>query len=204
MEIIGNRIKLKPIKLEDVYQMRNWGTHKNPLLFDYNLPPWTDWELEEWYKYKTGSIRSKYYSVFNEEDKLIGYIGIKNIRRFFKQATLGIVIDPNYVNMGYGTEIIQTYLYYFFNEMNMKTMYLEVAKFNKRAMKCYEKCGFSVVTMYSDEFFDQNLNLEDPYYLDEKSSFVIKNGKIYNYIYKMKIDRKTYLKEREGNIEVNQ
>ena len=103
--------------------MRNWGTHKNTLLFDYNLPPLTDNELEEWYKYKTGSIRKKYYSVFNEEDKLIGYIGIKNIRRIFKEATLGIVLDPNYVNMNYGTEIIKTYLDYFFNEMKMKTMY---------------------------------------------------------------------------------
>ena len=203
MDIIGNRIKLKPIELADVYQMKNWGTHENTLLFDYNLPPWTDDELEEWYKYKTNSITKKYYSIFNEEDRLIGYIGIKNIKRILKKATLGIVLDPNYVNRGYGTEIIQTYLDYFFNEMNMKTMYLEVAKFNKRAMKCYKKCGFSVVTMYSDEFFDQNLNLEDPYYLEEKSSFVIKNGKIYNYIYKMKIDRKTYLKEREGNTEVN-
>ena len=197
MEIIGNRIRIKPIKLDDVYEMKNWGYHKNTLLFDYNLSELTDDELRQWYKYKTRGFNRIYYSVFNEVNILIGYLGIKNIRRILREATLGIVLDPNYVNMGYGTEIILNYLDYFFNNMNMKTMYLEVAKFNKRAIKCYEKSGFTIIDMYLDRFFDQNLNLEDPYYLKEKSSFVIEKGKIYNYIYMMKIDKKTYLKERE-------
>ncbi len=65
----------------------------------------------------------------------------------------------------------------------MKIMYLEVAKFNKRAMRCYEKSGFSTVDMYLDRFFNQNLDLKDPYYLEESSSFVIRDGKVYNYIY---------------------
>lgn len=197
MEIIGDRVKLKPIKLEDVYQMKNWGIHENTLLFDYNLPSLTHKEIEEWYRYKTSSIRRKYYSIFNDKNKLIGYLGIKNIRRILREATLGIVLDPNYVNMGYGTEGISTFLDYYFNKMNMRIMYLEVAKFNKRAIKCYEKSGFSVIDVYLDEFFDQSLSLKDPYYLNEKSSFVIDDGKIYNYIYKMKIDKKTYFKERE-------
>ena len=187
VEIIGDRIRIKPIKLEDVYQMKNWGYHKNPLLSDYNLLEMTDEELKLWYKYKKRGFNQIYYSVFNEVDILIGYLGIKNIRRIWKEATLGIVLDPNYINMGYGTEIITNYLDYFFEELNMKTMYLEVAKFNKRAMRCYEKCGFSTVDMYLDKFFNQNLDLESPYYLEESSSFVLRDGRLYNYIYVMKV-----------------
>ena len=123
MDIIGNRISLKPIQLKHVYQMKNWGLHKNTLLFDYNLPSLTDEEIEEWYEYKTASIRRKYYSIFNEQNILIGYLGIKNIRRILREATLGIVLDPNYVNMGYGTEGIVTFLDYYFNKMNMRIMY---------------------------------------------------------------------------------
>ena len=196
VEIIGDRIRIKPIELEDVYQMRNWGFHKNSLLFDYNLPELTDNELKQWHRYKTRGFNKVYYSVFNEVNILIGYLGIKNIRRILREATLGIVVDPNYVNMGYGTEIISCFLDYFFNDINMRTMYLEVAKFNKRAIRCYEKSGFSAVDMYLDRFFNQNLSLEDPYYLEEQSAFVIKGGKIYNYIYKMKIDKSAYLNVR--------
>lgn len=195
MEIRGERITIVPIKLKDAYSMMNWGEHENPLLFDYNLPPLTDKEIQEWYYFKTLGNNKRYYSVFNEENQFIGYMGIKNIRRIRKKATLGIVFDPNYVNQGYGTEGIIAYLNYFFNEMRMKTLYLEVAKFNKRAIQCYEKSGFKVIDVYLEEFFNQTIDLDSPYFLKEKSSFVIDDGKVYNYIYKMKIDKRTYLKE---------
>ncbi|NMB26607.1 MAG: GNAT family N-acetyltransferase [Tissierellia bacterium] len=195
MEIKGKRITITPIELKDAYSMKKWGRHKNPLLFDYNLPSLTDEEIKEWYRFKTRGNNKKYYSVFNEQNRFIGYMGIKNIRKILSQATFGIVFDPNYVNQGYGTEAIIAYLYYFFNEMKMRTLYLEVAKFNKRAIQCYEKSGFKVVDVYLEEFFDQKIDLENPYFLEEKSSFVIEDGKVYNYIYKMKIDKKTFLKE---------
>ena len=85
----------------------------------------------------------------------------------------------------------------YFNVMNMKKLYLEVAKFNKRAIRCYEKCGFKIVDSYLGEFHDQYIDKNNPYYLREESSFVIIDEKIYNYIYKMKVDKKSYLKERD-------
>jgi RimJ/RimL family protein N-acetyltransferase len=155
-----------------------------------------DSELHGWYNIKTFGRSKEYYGVTNKEGKLVGYMGIKNIKKIKKEATLGIVFDPNHINKGYGTEAITTYLNYYFNEMKMKTLLLEVAKFNKRALRCYEKSGFVVIDVYLDKFFNQDMDLTDPYYLQEKSSFVIKGGKIYNYIYKMKVDRKSFLKER--------
>lgn len=198
MKIKGERITITPIKLEDTFFLKEWGVHENPLLADYNLPELTIGELEAWYYSKIRKSNNKYFSVFNEKNRFIGYLGIKNIRKILKDSILGIVFDPNYVNKGYGTEAIITFLDYYFNEMNMKRLYLEVARFNKRAMRCYEKCGFKIINSYLAEFFDQYLDMNSPYYVNEESSFVIKNKKIYNYIYKMKIDKASYLKEREG------
>ncbi|CCQ92853.1 conserved hypothetical protein [[Clostridium] ultunense Esp] len=197
MEITGKRIRISPLKLEDAFFMKNWGTHENPLLSDYNLPSLSDEEIRKWYNYKTGEKNRKYYSVFNEGNRFIGYMGIKKIRRIFRDALLGIVFDPNYVNQGYGTEAITAFLEYYFNEMKMKKLYLEVVQFNKRALRCYEKSGFKIIDRYLDEFFDQRIDLIDPYFISEKSSFVIEGGKVYNYIYKMKVDKNTYLKARE-------
>lgn len=197
MELKGERVTITPIKLEDTFLLKEWGTHENPLLGDYNLPEISMKDLESWYYQKTRRSNNKYFSVFNEENRFIGYMGIKNIRKIFKDSVLGIVFDPNYINKGYGTEAILTFLDYYFNEMNMKRLYLEVAKFNKRAMRCYEKCGFEVVDSYLCEFFDQSIDRNNPYFVKEESSFVIKNKKIYNYIYKMKIDKESYLKKRD-------
>lgn len=192
MKIRGERVIITPMKLKDVYSMRDWGKHDNPLFFDYNLPPLTREEVEEWYSYKVEKSNNRYYAVFNKGGSFIGYIGIKRIRKLWRDAVLGIVLDPNHIDQGYGTEILSNYLEYYFNEMDMKTMYLEVAKFNKRARRCYSKIGFYIVDEYLSLFFDQAIDRKNQYFKEETSSFEIAHGKIYNYIYKMRIDRKTY------------
>ena len=197
MEIKGERIIIDKLKLEDVYEMRTWGFHENPLIEDYNFPPMNDDEIKSWYRRKTRTIYNKYYSIKDRDGKLIGYMGIKDIKRFRRQSTLGIVMDPSNIDKGYGTETLETFLNYYFTEMKMKSMLLEVAEFNKRAYRVYEKMGFRPIGYYLDEFFDSNLDLTNSYYLEEKSSFVIKEEKIYNYIYKMKVTKKRFMELRK-------
>lgn len=193
MKIQGKRISISQLKLEDVYEMENWGFHKNPLMEDYNFPSMNNYEMKMWYKRKTNKKDSKYYNIKNEEDILIGYIGIRNIKIFRKISTLGIVLDSDFIDRGYGTETLITFLKYYFNEMKMNSMVLEVSEFNKRAYRVYEKIGFKTIEHYLGEFFDSNLDLTDSYYLEEKSSFEIRHNKIYTYINKMKLKKKDFI-----------
>ncbi len=197
LEVKGKRIIIKDLHLEDVYEMRNWGNHENPLIEDYNFPPMNDREIKIWYTMKAKRLFNKYYGIRNEEGNVIGYMGIKDIGIIKRESTLGIVLDPNHVNKGYGTEILDTFLRYYFIEMKMRKMILEVAEFNKRAYRVYEKIGFKPVGYYLDEFFDSGLDLSNPYYLEEKSSFVIADEKIYNYIYKMILTKKKFFELRK-------
>lgn len=192
MNIQGERIIIKPLKVEDVFHMRHWGYHDNPLLGDYNFPIMTDAGIRKWYQIKTKSFFDRYYGVTNEDKRLIGYLGIKKIKFIKRESTLGIVFDPDYMNMGYGTETLKHFLSHYFNEMKMKKMYLEVAEFNKRAYTLYEKMGFKPVGYYLDEFFDSKLDLHSSYYLEAKSCFVITEKKIYNYIYEMRLDKQDF------------
>ena len=193
MKVVHNRIIIRPLELKDVFEMRNWGYHEDPLLEDYNFPEMKDKEIKKWYKYKTDSFFNRYYAVLNENNRLIGYLGIKSIKFIRRESTLGIVFDPNYVSKGYGTEALREFLDYYFNQMNMKKMYLEVAEFNKRAFKLYEKMGFKTVGYYLDEFHNQKLDLNNSYYLQNKSCFVLYNKRIYNYIYKMRLKKEDFI-----------
>lgn len=192
MKILGNRIIIRPLELKDVFSMRNWGYHDNPLLSDYNFPNMSDMQIKKWYKYKTNSFFNKYYGVLNKDSRLIGYLGIKDIKYLRRESTLGIVFDPSYVDKGYGSESLREFLKYYFNHIKMKRIYLEVAEFNQRAYKVYEKMGFKSAGYYLDEFHDQGLDLNNRYYLDTKSCFVIGDKKIYNYIYRMKLDKEDF------------
>lgn len=193
MKISGEKVTIRPLELKDVFEMRNWGYHGNPLLSDYNFPLMNDRQIKKWYNYKTNTFFNKYYGVFSKSQKLIGYLGIKDIRFIRRESTLGIVFDPNYIDQGYGTETLKEYLNYYFNEMKMKKMYLEVAEFNQRALRLYRKMGFKSIGYYLDEFHDQKMDLDNRYYLQNKSCFVIHEERIYNYIYRMKLDKEEFM-----------
>ena len=196
LEIKGERITIRRLEIKDVFHMRKWGKHKNPLLEDYNFPTMSDRGIKNWYKRKVSSIFNKYYGIRNEDQELIGYMGIKDIKYIRKISTLGIVLDANHMNKGYGTEILDNFLQYYFTEMKMRKMILEVAEFNKRAYAVYKKIGFKPCGYYLDEFFNSKLDLNNPYYLKEKSSFVIDGETIYNYIYKMTLSKDRFFNKR--------
>lgn len=192
MEIRGEKIIIKPLELDDVFKMRLWGFHDNPLIADYNFPILTDEEIEKWYKTKSGKRNKKYFGIFDFNGNFIGYLGMKDIKLFRKESYLGLVFDPNFCSKGYGSDALKTFLKYYFIDLEMKRMYLEVAAFNKRAFKLYENMGFKRDGYYLDEFFDQRLNLQSTYYIGEKSSFVISKNKIYNYVYRMRLDKNDF------------
>ncbi|MDY0237160.1 MAG: GNAT family protein [Gudongella sp.] len=187
--LIGDNIKIAPLTIEDATEMRGWGLHRNPLLFDYNFPYENDYEIKKWFRSKTFTIRNKYYSIKDKDDKLIGYMGIKNKNYLLKSSFLGIVFDPDRVSMGYGTQTLRLFLPYYFNELDMKILYLEVSEFNERAYNLYKKIGFMEDGYYLDLFSMQDLNLSSEEYKRYKSCFVFKDKKIYNYIYKMKLTK---------------
>lgn len=198
MEIKGERIRINELKVEDVFLMRKWGFHETPLLEDYNFPEMNDEDIKIWYRIKTQSPFNKYYAIRNEKEKLIGYMGIKKIKTFRRQSTLGIVLDPNQVNKGYGTEVLEVFLNYYFTEMKMKKMILEVSSFNRRAYSVYEKLGFVEEGYYLDEFSNPYINKSDPYFIEEKSSFVIDGGKIYNYTHRMVLTKERFFNKRKN------
>ena len=125
-------------------------------------------------------------------------MGIKNIKIFRRMSTLGIVLDPNQINKGYGTEILKVFLDYYFNEMKMLKMELEVSSFNKRAYNVYKKLGFIEEGYYLDEFCNPYIDKKDPYFIEAKSSFVIDGKKIYNYIHRMVLSKKRYFNIRRN------
>lgn len=199
MVINSKRLIIAPLRIEDAYEMKNWGLHDNPLFEDYNFPFERDEEVKKWFRYKTYTIKNKYYSVKDKNSKLVGYLGIKNRSFIRKSSFLGIVFDPNNINKGFGTESLIAFLDYYFNRLRMKVIYLEVAEFNHRALKVYEKLGFKKIGYYLDYFPFQEIDVTHKDFIEAKSYFVIDGEKIYNYIYKMKLDKEGFLALRKGD-----
>lgn len=187
------KVIINKLILQDVYEMRNWGRHKSLLFSDYNFPKMTDRQVYQWYEHKSKSSNKKCFGIRNEENKLIGYLTIRGIKRFRKIGTLGLVLDPNYMDRGYGTEVLNEFLNYFFNSLNMKKMILQVAKFNKRAMKCYQKCGFTITGEVYKVINIPKIKIEEELPVEEiNKNFRIKRNRKEMGFYKMELDIRNY------------
>jgi len=60
------------------------------------------------------------------------------------EIQLGIMIgDKDYWNKGYGTDTVSLLTSYALATLSIERVWLKVLPLNKRAIRCYEKCGFS-------------------------------------------------------------
>ncbi|MHB8992585.1 MAG: GNAT family N-acetyltransferase, partial [Chloroflexota bacterium] len=82
---------------------------------------------------------------------MIGWITLRNVNVEAGTSVLGIALDPTRMGMGYGTDALMAFLDYYFDDMGFREMWLDVAAFNHRAMRSYEKCGFRYVGQHWTE-----------------------------------------------------
>lgn len=199
--IINNeKIFIKKLELKDAFEIKKWGSHNNELLIDYDLGKFNLENLKIWYSTKKTNILNKYFAIYIN-NKMIGYIGIKEINYLKKSSVLGLVLDPNFVSKGYGFKIMRLFFKYYFEELKMKSMSLDVNEFNERAIKLYEKLGFKYFTEYLAPFENQYIDFQDEKYKKYKDNFVIHDEIIYSRIYTMKLNYRRYqLMETEYEI----
>lgn len=90
--------------------------------------------------------REHYFTIVeSEKNAPIGICWLKNVNTLERNAEIVILIgNKNYLGKGYGEESINLLLDYSFNIINLNNIMLSVYAFNKRAIKCYEKCGFKI------------------------------------------------------------
>lgn len=77
-------------------------------------------------------------------DKLIGDLGLDVVDWSGRDAFVGLGIgETEYWGKGYGTDIMNVLLRFAFSEVNLRRVTLTVFEYNPRAIRSYEKAGFS-------------------------------------------------------------
>lgn len=188
------KLRLTPMIPQHLKLIQKWGVHEDLLLLDYNISRLSMIELKLWYSYRKKSIKTRYFSVFNEENIMVGYVGLKDLNIFKKTGFLGIAFDPNFLGLGLGTEALGLLLEYYFMEMKYKTLFLEVNAFNKRAIKLYQNAGFKNEGEFIVEFEVPLERLRGLEIIDDKEYFIQNHGKLYSRVLRMRLDRYQYIK----------
>lgn len=143
--ITGEKCYLSPICLDDAPLYREW---LNDLEVSVNLaarPSLLTLERERELLEKIS--RSESDVIFGihdlKNDKLIGNCGLHGIDTINRKAMFGIFIgDKKYWGKGFGEEATNLIIDFGFSLLNLNSIFLNVYSFNRRGIRCYEKCGF--------------------------------------------------------------
>ncbi len=141
-KLVGKRIYLSPMNVEDVNTYVKW-------LNDFNV---TDGlgtsgsitSLESEKAWLTSNTNQYQFAIVTlEDDLLIGNCGIQALDQLRQCAEVGLFIgEEENRNRGYGEEVLNLLLDYGFDYLNLHNIMLKVFSFNERAINCYKKVGF--------------------------------------------------------------
>jgi UDP-4-amino-4,6-dideoxy-N-acetyl-beta-L-altrosamine N-acetyltransferase len=153
--IKGKKIILRALEKNDLERCWKWINNPEVTKNMGTSIPKSMHEEERWYEETQKSDKKKIFAI-QVGKKHVGNIGLDNIDYCNRKAALGIVIgEQNYWNKGYGSDAIKTLLSLAFNELNLHKVHLCIFPSNKRAIRCYRKCGFEKEGLLRDDVFKQ-------------------------------------------------
>lgn len=163
--IHGQRVTLRPWGRGDTLAQEQWPRYSEPFSSLWNIPRSISYDE----LVGRGWSGQRYaWAVDDRQRRLIGRISLREVEPREASARLGISLAQPYVSQGLGTEALVLFLDHYFGPLAFERMALDVAAFNRRAVRCYERLGFSYIdSEWRSGGHDPSLHLlSDPRYAD--------------------------------------
>ncbi len=156
MLLLGKRLKLSPLREDDINILADWYEDVAFLRFyDFHPAlPKTKAQLMNIYK-SGGSAEFIPFAIRKKDtEELIGLIEIDGISHNNRFAWISIGFGAEIERgKGYGYEALSLAIEYIFNELNLDRLQLNVISYNKAGIKLYEKLGFIKEGIYREAVF---------------------------------------------------
>ena len=189
MHLSGKKVIVRPMVREDTDRIANWQPFTDPLESLWNGPLRSSNDYLR-FQAQADDPSRQWYAIEDLAGRVIGRLSLRSIKPR-QSARLGITLGAEYVGQGYGTDAIRTFLIYYFRDLGFEKLYLDVAAPNRRAIRCYEKCGFKHTgSHYENAGSDQRLSfLDDNGYGSIRRFFKKRRGRNVVLFYDMTIER---------------
>ena len=145
--IIGSKVILRDKRLADALNDHTWRT--DPELAQLDAAPLLTTTFAQYLSDYTSQLRyllstRHQFAIDTREGKHIGNCVYYGVNKTKGEAELGIMIgDRGCWDKGYGADAVTTLVSYIFHQTSLKRIYLKTLDSNRRAQKCFQKCGFT-------------------------------------------------------------
>lgn len=138
----GEKVRLRCLTVEDLPYLEQWDGDEE--IVRYIGKKFTrKRHPRAWFASITSDRRRKALAIETRLGRMIGNLELEDINWKAGIAELRICIgEKSFWNQGYGTDAVNTFLGHAFGQLGLKTVFLRVYRHNRRAVACYERCGF--------------------------------------------------------------
>jgi len=148
VSIAGEKVVLREKRVEDAPTDYSWRADKELAALDATRP--LNMSYDSFLKYSKEELAypnpmSKRLAIDTIDGTHIGNCMYYDIDLKHSEAELGIMIDREYWNKGYGTDSVDTLLCHIFTTTALDSVYLHTLEWNHRARKSFTKSGFREV-----------------------------------------------------------
>jgi RimJ/RimL family protein N-acetyltransferase len=141
-KIVGERIYLSPISLEDAERYTAWLNDLSTTRFLTLASAQVSLQGEREALGNLSKLQS-YAIIEKESDELLGNCGLFEIDAVHRSAEVGIFLGESARRgEGYGSEALRLLCDYGFNILNLRSIRLKTYDYNLRAAASYRKVGF--------------------------------------------------------------
>ena len=146
--IQGKRTRLRAMERADLPRFVAWLNDPEVTAGLLLYPTLSMDQEEQWYQRNLERPREEQPFIIEvcvgENWLPIGDVGLHNLNWKDRQAEVGIVIgEKAYWGQGYGSDAMRLILRHAFNNLNLHRVVLQVFADNPRAVRSYEKVGFT-------------------------------------------------------------
>lgn len=147
---VDKQLKLRKPQESDILDRLSYG---RPMEFRKmvggsmeNITPYKYADAVRFYERES---HNKYSWMIESNGKMIGVCRLKLKPKNSARYSIGIH-DESLYSKGIGTKVTNRIITYAFEELKLSKLELMVIEFNKRGIRCYEKCGFKQTELLQD------------------------------------------------------
>lgn len=152
----GNKISLRALEPEDLDWLFRWENDSALWVYGHTVAPYSRYLLKEYLQnyssdiYKDGQLRLMI--VNNTDDDRLGLIDLFDFDFRNRRASVGILVDSEQQQKGYGTEALELLTRYAFEWLQLHSLNAIVAAPNEASRKLFTRCGFEMIAVLPEWF----------------------------------------------------
>ncbi len=137
-----NEIYLRPIEPEDLDALFRWENDTRLWDIGSTVSPYSSYTLKRYIEeahadiYTTRQLRM--IVVENETNQPVGTIDLYEFDPLNHRAGIGVLIDENYRNKGYGAQAIDAIESYAFNHLSVHQLYAHIPETNEASLALFQ------------------------------------------------------------------